>query len=283
MLLVFTISEASFQHVQEKTSRELWLSLKRAYAPHTSSKEYTLKTQLLRLEMKADETSSAYLTRAQVYADALANIGEPMKEKDLVMLVISVDHDKKKDSTYISPAQAFTADIHQPPSATSSTTAVVVVYQPDHLQAIKQLLSQLGLQVQSSNTAAPAQAMFTNRLANNRGRGRGRGNYHNRNQGGNRSQFSWASNENIVYGTCDRRGIGHLPSDSPNRDPTTIRRQPPSVNFATHRSQASFSWLPDMGSSHHVAAYLSNFDHFEAYYGDDNLDVGNGSYTCYFI
>ncbi|KAK9065237.1 hypothetical protein SSX86_016620 [Deinandra increscens subsp. villosa] len=90
MLILSTISEASFLHVQgTTTSREVWLALDRAYSPHTGSREYTLKTQLLRIEMKPEETSSEYLNRAQQYATALANIGEPMKEKDIVMLVVS--------------------------------------------------------------------------------------------------------------------------------------------------------------------------------------------------
>ncbi|GKA32284.1 putative ribonuclease H-like domain-containing protein [Tanacetum coccineum] len=89
MLIIFTISEASFRHVQGTTSRDLWLSLKKAYAPHSTSREYTLKTQLLRIKMHGDETPDAYLNRAQEYADALATIGEPVKDKDLVMLVIS--------------------------------------------------------------------------------------------------------------------------------------------------------------------------------------------------
>ncbi|KAJ9567551.1 hypothetical protein OSB04_003517 [Centaurea solstitialis] len=38
MLLMSTISEASFQHVQGTTSRDLWLALERANAPHTSSR-----------------------------------------------------------------------------------------------------------------------------------------------------------------------------------------------------------------------------------------------------
>lgn len=88
MLIISTILETSFPHVQGNTSRDLWLSFECAYASHTSSREYTLKTQLLKIEMKTDETASAYLTRAKEYADALANIGEPIKEKDLVMLVI---------------------------------------------------------------------------------------------------------------------------------------------------------------------------------------------------
>lgn len=39
--------------------------------------------------MQGDETSSSYLTHARKYADALDNIGEPVKDKDLVLLVIS--------------------------------------------------------------------------------------------------------------------------------------------------------------------------------------------------
>ncbi|KAJ9553489.1 hypothetical protein OSB04_017534 [Centaurea solstitialis] len=281
MLITSTISKASFQHVQGITSRDLWLSLERAYAPHTSSREYTLKTQLLKLEMKPDETSSAYLTRAQEYADALANIGEPMKEKDLVMLVISglreeynglkstllgrqfptafaelhgllSDHDYmiKKFPTEVSLPQAFTAVTNNRNSAVPTATHPV-------------------------NTQ-PAQAFYTNRSGNSRGRGsrRGRGNYNRGQGGGNRNQFSWASNQNTVFGSCNRCGIGHIPSHCPNRDPATMRtRQPPSANFTEYRSQG---WLPDTGSSHHVAPDLSSFDNSEAYYGEDNLHVGNG-------
>ncbi|GKB26900.1 nucleotide-binding alpha-beta plait domain-containing protein [Tanacetum coccineum] len=71
------------------TSRDLWLSLEKAYAPHSTSREYTLKTQLLRIEMHGDETPDAYLNCAQEYADAHAAIGEPVKDKDLVMLAVS--------------------------------------------------------------------------------------------------------------------------------------------------------------------------------------------------
>ncbi|GKA60762.1 gag/pol polyprotein [Tanacetum coccineum] len=38
--------------------------------------------------MHGDETPDAYLNRAQEYADALAAIGEPVKDKDLVMLAV---------------------------------------------------------------------------------------------------------------------------------------------------------------------------------------------------
>lgn len=89
MLLISTISEASFRHVQGVTARDLWLALEKAYAPHTSSREYTLKTQLLKISMHGDESVEAYLNRAQEYADALAAIGEPVKDKDLVMLTIA--------------------------------------------------------------------------------------------------------------------------------------------------------------------------------------------------
>lgn len=91
MLLLSTLSEAVFPHVQGiTTSRDVWLSLERAYAPHTTSREFNPKTQLLKIHMRGDETPSSYLNRAKEYADALANISESVKKKkDLVMLVIA--------------------------------------------------------------------------------------------------------------------------------------------------------------------------------------------------
>nr|GEX09048.1 hypothetical protein [Tanacetum cinerariifolium] len=56
MLIISLISEASFRHVQE---------------------------------MHGDETSDAYLNRSQEHADALAEIDEHVKDKDLVMLTVS--------------------------------------------------------------------------------------------------------------------------------------------------------------------------------------------------
>ncbi|GKC61639.1 hypothetical protein Tco_1089237 [Tanacetum coccineum] len=72
MLIISTISKASFRHVQGTTSHDLSLSLEKAYAPHSTSREYTLKTQLLRIEMHGDETPDAYLNRAQEYATLIA-------------------------------------------------------------------------------------------------------------------------------------------------------------------------------------------------------------------
>ncbi|MFS7924165.1 putative RNA-directed DNA polymerase [Helianthus anomalus] len=308
MLILSTVSEGAIQHAQgTTTSRELWLALERAFAPHTSSREYTLKTQLLRIEMKPDESSFAYLTRAQEYATALANIGEPMKEKDLVMLIISglrteynglktaaltkqlalnelhalfADHDymHQKNDNIVPPTQAFTAAL-KPPPVSGSVQSV----QPSDaaVQAVQQLAAQLGLQLQ---IPSQPQAFYTNRSSNNRNNrsnnNRGRGGFSqqtNRNNGGNKNQFSWATNQNTVYGSCNRCGIGHIPSLCPNRDPTTIRpRQQPSANYADYRSQESSTWLSDTGSSHHVAPDLSGFDNYETYYGSDSLHVGNG-------
>ncbi|KAM0072744.1 putative RNA-directed DNA polymerase [Helianthus debilis subsp. tardiflorus] len=265
--------------------------------------------------MKSDEASSAYLERAQEYADALANIGEPVKEKDLVMLVVAglrdeyhalksniltrqfptafnelhaliSDHDFmiKKSLPTVPPAQAFTAATNNPVPATSPLG-------PSHsptIQALQQLVNQLSIQPQSLQPALPQpQAYYTNRSGNTRGRGqnnrRGRGSYNNntnynhRNQNSNnRNQFSWASTQNTVFGTCIRCGIGHIPSQCPNRDPSTMRGRSPSANYADARSQASTSWRPDTGSTHHVTPDLSSFEYSEPYNGGDNLFVGDG-------
>lgn len=171
MLLLLAISEASYPHAQGITSKDLWFFLQRAYAPKSSSREYTLKTQLLKLEMKPDETPSTYLLRAQECYDALANIGEPVKDKDLVMLVILglceeynglksnllarqtlttfqdlhgllADHDfmVRKSIPSVPPIQAFAATTTTRSSPTSLPTSL------DQLQALQQLLSHLGLQ-----------------------------------------------------------------------------------------------------------------------------------------
>ncbi|KAI3765927.1 hypothetical protein L2E82_15974 [Cichorium intybus] len=307
MLLLSTISESSYPHAHGTTSKDLWLSLQRAYAPQSSSREYTLKTQLLKLEMKSDEVTSAYLFRAQAYADALANIGEPVKEKDLVMLVISglreeynglkstllarqapisfqdlhgllADHDfmVKKTLPTVAPVQAFAA------TSSNCSTPTTATPPPDHLQALQQLLSQLGLPLNVASTQpSSTQAFYTNRPLPSRGRGannrRGRGNSNPSSGGTSRSQFPWASTQNTVYGTCNRCGIGHIPSQCPNRDPNTIRpRTQPSANFAESRSQTT-TWLPDTGSNNHVSHDISSIDSHTPYFGEDALHVGNGT------
>ncbi|KAD2394157.1 hypothetical protein E3N88_41134 [Mikania micrantha] len=232
--------------------------------------------QLLRIEMKADETTSAYLTRAQEYATALANIGEPMKDKDIVMVVVVglrdeysslkstilsrqhpttftelhgllADHDYmiRKSLPSVPTTQAFMAASNSPLNGAVGSASS----QPATVQDIQQLLAQLGLHNQPTK-AATTQAFYTNR---------------------------GASTQNTVFSTCNRCGIGHIPSQCPNRDPATIRRRQPSANYVDSRSQASSSsWLPDTGSKNHTALDLSGFEYVEPYYGEDNLHVGNG-------
>ncbi|KAD5961926.1 hypothetical protein E3N88_13399 [Mikania micrantha] len=230
-LLISTISEASFHHVHGDTSRAIWLSLENAYAPTSFSRVSTLKTQLLRISMQA-------------------NINHAIPESDLVMLVITglreefnslkstlltrqtptpfadlygllADHNFmiKKPSSDLPPAQAFTASSSSHPPASASSPA-----SSDTLHALQHLLTQL--QTSSISNQSP-QAYYTNRSTRVRGGRRGgRGastNNHLRSTGVNRSQFSWASNQNVVYGSCNRCGIGHLPSQCPNRDPSNIR------------------------------------------------------------
>ncbi|GJY12988.1 hypothetical protein Tco_0382297 [Tanacetum coccineum] len=59
MISAFTTVDKT-AHNSRTTSRDLWLSLEKAYAPHSTSREYTFKTQLLRIEMHGDETPDAY-------------------------------------------------------------------------------------------------------------------------------------------------------------------------------------------------------------------------------
>ncbi|KAJ0549651.1 putative transcription factor interactor and regulator CCHC(Zn) family [Helianthus annuus] len=86
----------------------------------------------------------------------------------------------------------------------------------------------------------------------------------------------------MVYGTCNRCGIGHIPSHCPNKGHATTRGQSPSANFSDVRSQASSSYRPDTGATNHVASDLSSFDYSKPYLGRDNLHVCDGQvYTHY--
>lgn len=153
-----------------------------------------------------------------------------------------VDHEFliRKPVLDVTPAQAFTA-----------ATAAGSSLQTDTIHALQQLASHLGFQLQpasGTSTISAPQVFYTNRSSppnSNRGRGdfhsRGRGshdNNFNRNRGGNRNpgQFSWASNQNTVYGSCNRCGIGHVPSQCPNRDPSTFRTRQPFANYTDSRS-----------------------------------------------
>ncbi|GJZ49090.1 retrovirus-related pol polyprotein from transposon TNT 1-94 [Tanacetum coccineum] len=168
--------------------------------------------------MHGDETPYAYLNRAQEYADALATIGEPVKDKNLVMLVISgLREEYNRLKTTITTRQS--------PTTFSELHALL----SDHDYMLKKL----------------------------------------------------ASTQNTVYGTCNRCGIGHIPSQCPNRNPSTIRTRP-SANFANTRAQssnASANWNSDTGANSHVTPDLEAMDNSEAYYGDDALHIGNDEST----
>ncbi|GKB75336.1 tryptophan synthase beta chain 1, partial [Tanacetum coccineum] len=252
MLIISTISEASFRHVQGTTFRDLWLSLKKAYAPHSTSREYTLKTQ-------------------------------PVKDKDLVMLAVSGLREEYNGlKTTITARQSPTAfsELH----ALLSDHDYMLEARQAQLSELTAQLSALGFQVSPITPSGP-QAFYgarSNNNNNNRSNNNNRGNRNN-SRGNNRSrgngrQFDWASTQNTIYGTCNRCGIGHIPSQCPNRDPSTIRTRP-SANFANTRAQssnASANWHSDTGTNSHVTPDLAAMDTSEAYYGDDALHVGNG-------
>ncbi|GJR94174.1 integrase [Tanacetum coccineum] len=215
--------------------------------------------------MHGDETHDAYLNRAQEYADALAAIGEPVKDKDLVMLVVSGLREE-----YNGLKTTITA--RQSPTAFSKLHALL----SDHDYMLGKTRTPIALYgPQAFYGARPSN---NNRSNNNNNRGN-RNNSHGNNRGhDNGHQFDWASTQNTVYGTCNRCGIGHIPSQCPNCDPSTIRTRP-SANFANTRAQssnASANWHSDTGANSHVTPDLEAMDNSEAYYGDDALHVGNG-------
>lgn len=209
---------------------------------------------------------------------------------ELHSLVADHEYLVKKTSTDVTPVQAFAVSSSSSRNM-AAPPAVLPAPSSDQIQALSNLLSQFSLQTQPQRGGL-AQAFYANRGNNNNHKhgqnrnsaGNNHGNYNNRNNGyknqnneGNRSsQFPWASNQNTVFGTCNKCGIGHMPSQCPNHDPSTFKRSQPLANYVDYLSQTVTSWLPDTGSSHHVASDLLGFDNSEPYYGNDNFRVGNG-------
>ncbi|KAK9051967.1 hypothetical protein SSX86_028595 [Deinandra increscens subsp. villosa] len=265
-------------------------------------------------ERHGEEKPTDYLSRAQEYATALANIGEPVKDKDLVMLTLAglreeynglksnllarspavtfnelhgllSDHDYMINRPVISPTpQVFAAATASP--HTSQTSLESIQTQLHNLQL---MAAQLGysLNPTPAATSAQPQAFFTqsstNNNRNNRGyRGGFRGGRGNRNRENNAGptgtrQFAWASTQNIVHGHCPQCGIGHIPLECPKQKGKS-RMQQPQANYAASEigSQSTATWFPDTGANHHATPDLASLDNSEAYYGNDSLHVGDG-------
>ncbi|GJU58539.1 nucleotide-binding alpha-beta plait domain-containing protein [Tanacetum coccineum] len=206
-----------------------------------------------------DASPDAYLNRAQEYAYALAAIGEPVKDKDLFMLVVSGLREEYNGlKTTITACQSPTAfnelhallsdhdymlgKTHVPAqSITSSFAANYPVGSPSMLESrqaqlleLTAQLSALGFQVSQIAPSGP-QAFYgvrpsnnnrnnNNNIHGNRNNSRGNNNYRGC---GNGCQFDWASTQNTV-------------------------------------------------ANSHVTPDLEAMDKSEAYYGDDALHAGNG-------
>ncbi|KAK1436332.1 hypothetical protein QVD17_02111 [Tagetes erecta] len=307
-VIISTVSEAAFSHVQGDTARDLWLSLEHAFAPNTASREYTLKLQLLKLQMKGDETPLNYLGRVQDYATALANIGQPVTDKDLVLYSIAglrEEYNNLKTTILGRSSPLSFSELHgllcdhdymiNKPLETASPAAFTTTFNQSlpPIQALQQLASQLGFQMTPTNQPVQSPQAFYSTRPNqfrpnyNRGRrGASRGNQNFSTRGRGRSDyrpnFSWASTQNTVHGFCNRCGIGHLPNDCPHRDPSGSR-QNASANYANarpnhsdQRSTSGSTWYPDTGANSHVTPDLSNLDYSEPYYGNDSLHIGDG-------
>lgn len=196
------------------------------------------------------------------------------------------DHDYMINRTAAVPPQAFTA-------TTTGTGVLTNQPAPGQLQQLQQMAAQLGYQISPviAQNQQPQAFYSTRYFSNNRGnrrgssRGTGRGSNsrtrdENRGTTGQTRQFAWASTQNMVYGHCNRCGIGHIPAQCPNQSASSSSRAPPQANYAAyseHGSAAGSTWFPDTGSNSHVTPDLTSLDNSEAYYGNNSLHVGDGN------
>lgn len=164
----------------------------------------------------------------------------------------------------------------------------------NQLQTLQRMASQLGFQL---NPDAPQKLILqfyyglppqNNYRGNLYGKYCGNslhGNFQNRSRDSNNStsfrQFSQACTQNMVYGHCNRCGIGHLPSQCPNNQGSNKpTRSHPQANFATFPDNASISastWCPYTCANTHTILDLSNLQTSKFYRGPNLLRVGDGN------
>ncbi|GJV21096.1 putative RNA-directed DNA polymerase [Tanacetum coccineum] len=208
----------------------------------------------------------AYLNRVQEYADALATIGEPVKDKDLVMLVVSGLREEYNGlKTTITPVKV---QLHLASFMHSLVIMIICLKKlvhPLHHMVHKPFMV-LAHQTTTGVTITTTVAIATTLVV---------------------------TTTEVVIMVVNL--IGYPPKiqcmalaidvvlvtfhQCPNRDPSTIRTRP-SANFANTRAQssnASANWHSDTGANSHVTPDLEAMDNSEAYYGDDALHVGNGN------
>lgn len=125
------------------------------------------------------------------------------------------DHDYMIKKPAPLSAHAFAATTTSTPPSPAATPSIPT----ETLTALQQLMSSIGLTVQPQSSQPLANYVSRGRGRNysNRGRG-GRNNFRSYNNGSNRGQFNWATTQNMIHGTCNRCGIGHIPSLCPNRE-----------------------------------------------------------------
>lgn len=124
------------------------------------------------------------------YPTTLLTRQVPTSFQELNGLLADHDFMVKKNMPTVTPVQAF-ATTAKTRSTTASSSA------PDTLQALQQLVSQLGLQLQPAPSTSP-QSFDANWSSSSRGCGSnnlcGSGSY-SQSSGGTHNQFSWASTQ----------------------------------------------------------------------------------------
>ncbi|GJR52477.1 retrovirus-related pol polyprotein from transposon TNT 1-94 [Tanacetum coccineum] len=241
--------------------------------------------------MHGDETPDAYLNRAQEYADALATISEPVKDKDLVMLVVSGLREE-----YNGFKTTITA--RQSPTAFSELHALL----SDHdymLEKTRTPIAPYG--PQAFYGARPSN---NNRSNNNNNRGNRNNSRGNNNRGrDNGRQFDWVSTQNTVHRYNEKKNEStgansHVTPDLEAMDNSEAYygddalhvgngKGLPILHIGSSKVYSPQKTFAAAGCSHkkpkkntkansHVTPNLEAMDNSEAYYGDDALHVGNG-------
>ncbi|KAL5730343.1 hypothetical protein ACHQM5_003176 [Ranunculus cassubicifolius] len=290
--------------VGKKTSKSVWECFKNHFAQQSVANAANLRFQLLSIS-KGTKNVSEYLQHAKSLSDALASIGEPVSNIDIVTSILrGLGPDYSMIVTAIlnfppfpqyedlrARLLSFETQIAHSASVMSTQTTPPV---PTALHAANNgsPATQNPSEGNQRNNANQNGNQFSSRNTNtrwnrNRGRNNNRGannNWHNGN--GNNGNWNrgnpsnWNRNNSTgVLGapplSCQIcSNVGHSASSCPQRIPPQLQ-----TAFAGFQwgPQSDPSWYLDSGATHHMTESADAMPYRTPYPGNDSIFLGNGT------
>ncbi|CAA0833450.1 Unknown protein, partial [Striga hermonthica] len=288
--LLSSLSEGILiQTVGLNTAREIWHFLETSFSSQTTAKLMQYKIQLQGLK-KNNLTMSQYLNQMKVCFDYLASAGQPVKEGDKIIHILS-----GLGTEYDAVMVSVTSRVE--PYTVPEIQALLLSYE-SRLEFNARLTSNVYVEGSQPSVNTAVQASQKKIFSNDQSKGGFRGSPNNR--GGRSGGRSYRGRGGRFQGsrpicqvckvaghTADRCWYRfdqtYTPQQQQHNNNTQANRNP-SRNLTQYANSSAASdfgnegiWYPDSGASAHVTNELANMNLASEYSGTSRLQVGNGA------